>query len=534
MARTPITPTAASDYLSFLNTVPTVTDYQYTPSFVAKDIDFKALDHNQADFISIYDKETDEANKSFQKVGEERNKILNMRADNAYQQQKLKGLQDTYGMNQLFDLNEEDFTNSSKIKSIENSTARLLSDKNTLEIMREQSLSDKFEKDHESIACTGKDANPLLCQMGREDLKRYKGDVDGSFSANALNASNYAPMDIDKSIKDDMASIPEEKFLGGIIDQNGYVLVPEMEKKSKALVADVLTTRLKEPRFVNNLKAMGYDTPEKMNQLMNEYANTYFKENLVKHEMKMRPIPRAAAGGSGAPLLSNTPSASYLSGANALFDRIRTLKANSTSVNTATSVEGALNDPEFEANMAWIDSVNPQEGLTILNDISGVLGQSDNGTAKNKAEGIQQKAYSTAARLGNPRHLDRVLFGVKDTDKLKNIWQSIKNGNVDDSGVFTSNYDQSIATTINRKLKEYGGNDPNIRKKIVENWKKELFNQHVDGFNYTQEKGYGNNRSPWDYYKTLSGAGGNSTPTAAKQPSSPINKPKVKAKDLLN
>lgn len=278
------------EYMTFLNSVPTVGTLDYVPTFVAQDLDLKYLDKNQKDFLDIFDKQRADAQQGFNDILEAQDKILKLRADNPYQAQTIDNLKAGSGFdNTLFDLDEEDFENPFKVKEIESRAARIVTNQDYLNIMRDQAYHDNFLKELDTNVCSGKNANSALCKMGREELNKYLSDQNGSFRGGALRAADFTPLDWMKVLKDDLDKVPIETFMGDVIDGNGYFMVKEFERRGRELVTSLIKNRTNDRQFANNLYADGYTTEASIEKLKNDLINAWTQESIKKFEFKLEP-----------------------------------------------------------------------------------------------------------------------------------------------------------------------------------------------------------------------------------------------------
>lgn len=280
------------EYMSFLNSVPTVGELDYIPSFVSEDLDLKYVDKNQDDFLKILDKQRDDAKKGFDAITEAQDKILKLRADNPYQSQTIENLKAGSGFdNTLFDLKEEDFENPFKVKEIESRAARMLTNPDYLNILRDQTYYDTFNKELDSNVCAGKNANSALCRMGREELKKYLSDEAGAYRGGELRAADFTPLDWMKVLKDDLDKIPVESFMGDVMDGNGYLMVEQLEKRGKELVSSLIKNRTNDKQFANNLYADGFINEASVEKLKQDLVNAWTQATVKKFEFKLKPRP---------------------------------------------------------------------------------------------------------------------------------------------------------------------------------------------------------------------------------------------------
>jgi hypothetical protein len=280
------------EYVSFLNSVPTVGELDYVPSFIAQDLDLKYLDKNQDDFLKVLDKQRDDAKKGFDAITEAQDKILKLRADNPYQSQTIDNLKAGSGFdNTLFDLKEADFENPFKVKEIESRAARMLTNPDYLNILRDQTYHDTFNKDLDANVCAGKNANSALCKMGREELKKYLSDEAGAYRGGELRAADFTPLDWMKVLKDDLDKVPIESFMGDVMDGNGYLMVEQLEKRGKELVSSLIKNRTNDKQFANNLYADGFINEASVEKLKQDLVNAWTQQTVKKFEFKLKPRP---------------------------------------------------------------------------------------------------------------------------------------------------------------------------------------------------------------------------------------------------
>lgn len=267
-------------YLSFLNSVPTVDVLNYVPTFQVEDIDLKYLDKNQDNFLEIEKKDRGQKKNSFGKGMDMLNKVMKLRADNPYQQGKIDNLKNSLGLDeQAFDIKDEDLGNDAMIKALDTKFARMSADQEFQNIIRDQQMSDLFAEDIKSI-CAGKDANGELCRMAREKLKEYYTNSDGQLRGDALRAAAFKPINVLGVLKKDLDTVPVNAFREKVKTEGGLYVAEEWEQRSRELVTDIINARLKDEQFLNNLYANGFKTPADIERLKQSLIDAWTQRNL--------------------------------------------------------------------------------------------------------------------------------------------------------------------------------------------------------------------------------------------------------------
>lgn len=395
----------ASSYMSFLNDVSYSSNMEAIPTFVAKDMSLVELDKAKTDFLKIYNKEAEEAQKGFERAVTAEDKILSLRKDNDFQAQKLEELKSSLGFDgRLFNLKEEDFNNPYKIKEIESKAARFVSDPNYLSIVRDQQYWDQYQKDIQNV-CAGDKANSTLCAMAKQKADQYLADFDGATPGMSLQAADYMPMDITKDIKTDVENLPDHKYLSDPQMSGRSMTMEELTKKSRDLVYTVISNKLKDRRFKNNLVADGFDTDQKQNEYINRLADEYAKENVSKWQFKLMPT---ASSGAGFTPTTVSPETGYFGHIRSAIlplynDYMRTKKGSEASKLMSTYGGG---DQAFNAAMAWLDKTNPNESGSIAKQMQAL----SEGTATGGAtlDQVKMDGYQKSLVAGNPYVIDIV------------------------------------------------------------------------------------------------------------------------------
>lgn len=518
----------ASSYMSFLNDVSYSSNMEAIPTFVAKDMSLVELDKAKTDFLKIYNKEAEEAQKGFERAVTAEDKVLSLRKDNDFQAQKLEELKSSLGFDgRLFNLKEEDFNNPYKIKEIESKAARFVSDPNYLSIVRDQQYWDQYQKDIQNV-CAGDKANSTLCAMAKQKADQYLADFDGATPGMSLQAADYMPMDITKDIKTDVENLPDHKYLSDPQMSGRSMTMEELTKKSRDLVYTVISNKLKDRRFKNNLVADGFDTDQKQNEYINRLADEYAKENVSKWQFKL--MPTASSGAGFAPTTAPQEMGYFGHIRSAILplynDYMRTKKGPDAS--KLQSTYGGVGQA-FNAAMAWLDKTNPNESGSIARRIQSL--NEGTATGGDTIEKVKMDGYQKSLLAGNPYVIDIVSAGNEKAQPDLNTIRILRAYDMNQTNGGLNPADFKIWKQKVQAIKSKTGidltADPAMLKKLIDGANGQMqFNQA----DISLPGVFGGISDPLDYYYTgpKAGAFGNTgvqqqtqTPQQAQQANQP-------------
>lgn len=499
----------ASSYMSFLNDVSYSSNMEAIPTFVAKDMSLVELDKAKTDFLKIYNKEAEEAQKGFERAVTAEDKILSLRKDNDFQAQKLEELKSSLGFDgRLFNLKEEDFNNPYKIKEIESKAARFVSDPNYLSIVRDQQYWDQYQKDIQNV-CAGDKANSTLCAMAKQKADQYLADFDGATPGMSLQAADYMPMDITKDIKTDVENLPDHKYLSDPQMSGGAMTIEELTKRSRDLVYTVISNKLKDRRFKNNLVADGFDTDQKQSEYINRLADEYAKENVNKWQFKFKPT--ASSGAGFAPTTAPQEMGYFGHIRSAILplynDYMRTKKGPEAS--KLQSTYGGVGQA-FNAAMAWLDKTNPNESGSIARRIQSL--NEGTATGGDTIEKVKMDGYQKSLLAGNPYVIDIVSAGNEKAQPDPNTIRILRaydmnqaNGGLVGNDLLT--WKKKVAA-IKAQAKIDLINDPTTLQRLIAGATRQMQFNSAD---VSLSAPFGNVSNPLDYYynSTSAGAFGN-------------------------
>ena len=499
----------ASSYMSFLNDVSYSSNMEAIPTFVAKDMSLVELDKAKTDFLKIYNKEAEEAQKGFERAVTAEDKVLSLRKDNDFQAQKLEELKSSLGFDgRLFNLKEEDFNNPYKIKEIESKAARFVSDPNYLSIVRDQQYWDQYQKDIQNV-CAGDKANSTLCAMAKQKADQYLADFDGATPGMSLQAADYMPMDITKDIKTDVENLPDHKYLSDPQMSGGAMTMEELTKRSRDLVYTVISNKLKDRRFKNNLVADGFDTDQKQSEYINRLADEYAKENVNKWQFKFKPT--ASSGAGFAPTTAPQEMGYFGHIRSAILplynDYMRTKKGPEAS--KLQSTYGGVGQA-FNAAMAWLDKTNPNESGSIARRIQSL--NEGTATGGDTIEKVKMDGYQKSLLAGNPYVIDIVSAGNEKAQPDPNTIRILRaydmnqaNGGLVGNDLLT--WKKKVAA-IKAQAKIDLINDPTTLQRLIAGATRQMQFNSAD---VSLSAPFGNVSNPLDYYynSTSAGAFGN-------------------------
>jgi hypothetical protein len=305
MARNNNATVTDGQYMSFLNSVPTVGVLDYEPAFKVQDLDLKYLDKNQDNFIKIENKKSENAKENLGKGLDALNKALNIRADNPYQQAEVAKVQEALGINEsLFDIKDEDLMSDAPIKKIDTTIARLMQDPTIKGVMRDQAGADYYLKEIQQL-CGGKDANGELCKLAQAELQNYYKDNNGSYRADKFNPAMFKPLDVYGTVKKMIETIPMHEWRKPLKIENGAYVLEEFEQRAYETVNTMLNAKMQDQQFINNLYAQGYKTEQDIEKLKKDWVAVFTQENLKDVTFKFKPVASSSGGGSGSAMVGS-------------------------------------------------------------------------------------------------------------------------------------------------------------------------------------------------------------------------------------
>lgn len=306
MARNNNATVTDGQYMSFLNSVPTVGVLDYEPAFKVQDLDLKYLDKNQDNFIKIENKKSENAKENLGKGLDALNKALNIRADNPYQQAEVAKVQEALGINEsLFDIKDEDLMSDAPIKKIDTTIARLMQDPTIKGVMRDQVGADYYLKEIQQL-CGGKDANGELCKLAQAEYQNYFKDTNGSYRADKFNPAMFKSIDVWGTLEKAMKAVPLHEFAKDMKIVNGAYVLEEWNQRTPELARSVIKHQMSDQQFRNNLYAKGYRTEQDIEKLVQDLSNAYTQENLKDVNFKFRPVASSSSGGGSGSVMASS------------------------------------------------------------------------------------------------------------------------------------------------------------------------------------------------------------------------------------
>ena len=504
-----------NDYLTFMDNVGTVEAVDYVSPLDIKPIDLKKVDENQKNYINVEKYKDKLAQYSYDALVETEDTVLNLPADNPYQVTQLEQLKGDVGVNdKLFDINVDDLKNPYAIKGIESKAARLVSDPRFINVQREQALHKQFKNSVNTTVCAGKNANSVLCQMARAEQKKYFQDANGEYSATSLRAADFMPMDIMKELEDDLKRIPLNEFEAKLRKDKGVFILEEWQQRSKDAVRQILADRVQNPQFANNMAAMGKDTPEKVNAMINALADAWSAKSIKDATLRVEPASRGGGSGSGVGAgigVSNNLILGFRDSiASSKLTDAQKLKAN-----------GLFSDQSFSAAAAWSDKYSQNESGTVRS----LLNQMDvDGNIKDptgKTINIKDELLNRTAKEGN-------IYALKDILNMdaKNLMQGLNDIVIKDDGrggvAISNGGKSSYSIPIIEELDNMFSSDKNSMAVAINKYKQHL---STGGSDYALEQ-RPETQSYWETAKGFGLVGGNAPQQV--QATTPTAKPSAK------